>query len=100
LRNEQARVVRKEIDESPYPVIVVWDFNSFELSYAYWHISRGLNDAWRSLHPFRYGATCEHRGIGVRIDYILSSESIKPTKCSIPKTTASDHKPVVATLEW
>ena len=100
LRNEQARVVRKEIDESPYPVIVAGDFNSFEWSYAYWHISRGLHDAWRSIHPFRYGATCEHRGIGVRIDYILSSPSLRPVACDIKATTASDHKPVVATLEW
>jgi len=100
LRNEQARVVRKEIDESPYPVIVAGDFNSFEWSYAYWHISSGLHDAWRSIHPFRYGATCEHRGIGVRIDYILSSPSLRPVACDIKETTASDHKPVVATLEW
>ena len=99
-RNEQARVVRKEIETSPYPVIVVGDFNSIELSYAYWEISRGLHDAWRSLHPFQYGATCEHRGFGVRIDYILSSDPIKPTACTVTKAGGSDHRPVVATLEW
>jgi endonuclease/exonuclease/phosphatase (EEP) superfamily protein YafD len=79
---------------------VVGDFNALEWSYAYWHISQGLHDAWRELHPWRWGATCEHRGIGVRIDYILSSESILPCSCSIKQTTGSDHKPVVATLEW
>lgn len=100
LRNEQARTVRNEIESSPYPVIVVGDFNALEWSYAYWHISQGLHDAWRELHPWRWGATCEHRGIGVRIDYILSSESILPCSCSIKQTTGSDHKPVVATLEW
>lgn len=100
LRNEQARVVRQEIEESPYPAIVVGDFNSTEWSYAYWHIRRGLQDAWRSLHPFSYGATCVHRGVGVRIDYILSSPPLKPVHCAIQKTTASDHKPVVATLTW
>lgn len=99
-RNEQARVVRKEIEASPYPVIVVGDFNSIELSYAYWHISSGLHDAWRSLHPFSYGATCEHRGVGVRIDYIFCSDPLKPVSCSVTKRSGSDHKPVVATLEW
>lgn len=99
-RNEQARVVRKEIEASPYPVIVAGDFNSIELSYAYWHISSDLHDSWRYLHPFRYGATCEHRGYGVRIDYIFCSESLTPTHCEIIKTTGSDHRPVVATLEW
>ena len=100
LRNEQAKVVRKEIENSPYPVIAVGDFNSITFSYAYWHISEGLHDAWREIHPWQWGATCEHRGFGVRIDYILSSESIKPVNCVIPETKGSDHKPVAATLEW
>ena len=100
LRNEQARIVRKEIEQSPYPVIVVGDFNSIALSYAYWHISEGLHDAWRTIHPWQWGATCEHRGFGFRIDYILSSETLLPTACSIPDAPGSDHKPVVATLEW
>ena len=100
LRNKQARVVRKEIEQSPYPVIVVGDFNSVTLSYAYWHISSGLHDAWRTVHPLAWGATCEKRGYGVRIDYILSSESLLPTQCVIPSAQGSDHKPLVATLEW
>lgn len=100
LRNEQARIVRAEIDSSPYPVIVVGDFNSIALSYAYWHISEGLHDAWRYTHPWQWGATCEHRGFGFRIDYILSSDSLVPTSCSIPNASGSDHKPVLATLEW
>ena len=100
LRNEQARVVRKEIEASPYPVIVVGDFNAIELSYAYWHISSGLHDAWRSIHPWSWGATCEHRGFGFRIDYILSSESLTPVRCEIPTASGSDHRPVVATLVW
>ena len=99
-RNEQARIVRKEIEASPYPVIVAGDFNSTELSYAYWHISRGLHDAWRSLHWFEYGATCEHRGYGVRIDYIFCSDPLKPVESSIPHASGSDHKPVRATFEW
>ncbi|MBR4499632.1 MAG: endonuclease/exonuclease/phosphatase family protein [Paludibacteraceae bacterium] len=99
LRNAQARVIRSEIEASPYPVIVVGDFNAMPLSYAYRHIRQGLHDAWRANH-LGYGATCEHRGIGLRIDYILSSESIIPTSCTIQETTGSDHKPVVATLEW
>ena len=100
LRNEQARVIRKEIEESPYPVIAAGDFNAIALSYAYWHLSRGMHDAWRSTHLWELGATCEHRGFGVRIDYIFSSASLKPISCSIPNASGSDHKPVVATLAW
>ena len=100
LRNEQARVVRQEIEASPYPVIVAGDFNSVPWSYAYWHISSGLHDAWRELH-WGYGATCEHRGFGVRIDYILCSDPLVPVKSEVVKqASGSDHRPVTATLTW
>lgn len=100
LRNKQAQVIRAEINVSPYPVIVVGDFNSVALSFAYWHISRGLHDAWTTVHPWRWGATYEYKGFGLRIDYILCSDPLKPVSCSVPDASGSDHKPVVATLEW
>ena len=100
LRNAQARVIRAEIEASPYPVIVVGDFNSVALSYAYWTISSGLLDAWNETHPWEWGATFEKMGVGLRIDYILSSPSLRPTACETKQTTGSDHKPVVATLTW
>lgn len=100
LRNEQARVVRREIDNSPYPVIVAGDFNSIVFSYAYWHISSGLKDAWRETHPWEWGPTCEKRGWGIRIDYILCSDPLVPTRCDVHRLNGSDHRPVSATLEW
>jgi len=101
LRNAQARVIRREIEASPYPVIVVGDFNSVALSFAYWHISAGLHDAWNETHYFwEWGATYEYKGIGLRIDYILCSNPLKPVACEVKETTGSDHKPVVATLAW
>ena len=101
LRNAQAQVVRREIDDSPYPVIVVGDFNSVALSFAYWHISSGLHDAWNETHYFwEWGATYDYKGIGFRIDYILCSDPLQPVSCTVKATTGSDHKPVVATLEW
>lgn len=100
LRHEQARMVRDEVKASPYPVIVVGDFNSTPLSYTYLTISRGLNDAWAQTSWGRWGTTCVKRGIGLHIDYILSSPSIVPVACDIKKTTGSDHRPVVATLAW
>ena len=99
LRNEQAQVVRKEIEASPYPVIVVGDFNAPVWSFAYQHISEGLYDAWTENHAWSWGATIEKRGIGLRIDYILCSDPLRPTACEVIKTTGSDHRPVVATLK-
>lgn len=100
LRNKQAQVVRAEIDASPHPVIVVGDFNSVPLSYAYWCLSSGLHDAWSETHSWEWGATYSYKGIGLRIDYILCSDPIHPKSCVIPNAKGSDHKPVVATLAW
>lgn len=101
LRNRQAQVVRKEIEASPYPVIVVGDFNSVALSYAYWCIGNGLYDAWRETHyPWQLGATCEKRGLGLRIDYILCSDPLRPAACDVRETAGSDHKPLMTTLKW
>lgn len=100
LRNAQARVIRDEIKASPYPVVVVGDFNSIPLSYTYLTIRRGLHDAWAETSWGRWGTTCTKRNIGVHIDYILSSPVLQPVSCDIIKTTGSDHRPVVATLAW
>lgn len=101
LRNRQAQIVRQEIENSPYPVIVVGDFNSIAISYAYWCLSKGLRDAWRECRSWHdRGVTCIKRGIGLRIDYILCSETLHPDTCTVPNAPGSDHKPVVATLSW
>ena len=100
LRNEQAKIVRTEIEASPYPVIVVGDFNAPAWSFAYQHIAAGLHDAWNSVHPWQPGFTVEKRGLGLRIDYILCSDPLVPAKCAVSSSHSSDHKPVIATLAW
>lgn len=101
LRNKQANTVRMEVENSPYPVVVVGDFNATALSYAYRHISSGLTDVWRATHPWwEWGATCRKGGYGVRIDYILCASPLRPTACFVADAPGSDHYPVTATLEW
>ena len=101
LRNNQAKVVRTEIEQSPYPVIVAGDFNAPAWSFAYRHISEGLHDAWTDTHYlWQWGATCEKRGYGVRIDYILCSDPLRPVTAAVSDASGSDHKPVIATLKW
>ena len=99
-RKAQAKVVRQEIEQSPYPVIVVGDFNDVALSTTYRTISHGLHDAWLETSWFRWGATCEKLGLGVRIDYVLTDPTIVPVSCSVLPFSGSDHRPVLATLAW
>ena len=100
LRQAQARVVSDSIQASPHSVIVVGDFNDTPLSYTYWTISRGLKDCFLRTSNGRIGSTWHQSRIGLRIDYILCSQSLYPTAFTIHPTKASDHFPCQATICW
>lgn len=93
IRAEQARLLKKHIDSSPYPVIVCGDFNETPGSYTYRILSEGLTDAFRA----------SGRGIGktyagllpsYRIDYILLSPGLYPVNFSTHSASVSDHMPI------
>ncbi|WP_210148412.1 endonuclease/exonuclease/phosphatase family protein [Chryseobacterium scophthalmum] len=96
---EQVKIIRESIDNSPYPVIVAGDFNAVPNSYEYYKTSQGLKDAFyevgrgsgTSFHDYKYP---------LRIDYIFTSESIKPVSYKVDRSVnLSDHFPVVATFK-
>lgn len=106
-RQEQAQAVREEIERSPYPVLVVGDFNDLPLSATYRTISEGLTDAFLATSVGRVGtsfrlpmkvAGCKIT-VPLRIDYILSSPSLTPSKCWTDTVTYSDHFPLHAMFE-
>lgn len=92
---EQVDIIRKEIEQSPYPVIVVGDFNAVPNSYEYYQISNGLQDAFvkagkgsgTSFHDFK---------VPLRIDYVFASKELQPTSYTIDRSVhISDHFPVI-----
>lgn len=96
---EQVKIIREAIDNSPYPVIVAGDFNSVPNSYEYYETSKGLKDAFyevgrgsgTSFHDYKYP---------LRIDYIFTSESIQPVTYEVDHSVhLSDHFPVIATFK-
>ena len=96
---EQVKILQEAIDNSPYPVIVAGDFNSVPNSYEYYETSKGLKDAFyevgrgsgTSFHDYKYP---------LRIDYIFTSESIKPVTYKVDHSVnLSDHYPVIATFK-
>ena len=93
----QAQVVKNFIDRSPYPVIVLGDFNDTPVSYAYTKIRKGLNDAFVKSG---YGAGFTYRGNYPpnRIDYILYDNNLISTKFDILKIKYSDHYPILASF--
>lgn len=98
LHQQQIAIVRKVIDESPYPVFVVGDLNSVPNSYEYYHLSEGLKDAFvetgrgsgTSFHDYKFP---------LRIDYVFISPSIQPVSYKVDHSVRlSDHFPVISTF--
>lgn len=95
LRSKQSQILKDNINESPYPVIVVGDFNDTPVSYSYRKIRKGLNDSFINSG---YGAGFTYKGNYPpnRIDYILYDNSLINSYFEILKVKYSDHYPIVA----
>lgn len=100
LRRKQAVKVRSAIQQSPYPVIAVGDFNAIPLSLVYWTMNIGLRDCFAESSFGRYGATYQQRGLGIRIDYTFTSRTLQPITSYVDTATYSDHFPLITTIGW
>ncbi|MDQ0592169.1 endonuclease/exonuclease/phosphatase (EEP) superfamily protein YafD [Chryseobacterium ginsenosidimutans] len=99
IHQEQISVIKKAVENSPYPIILAGDFNSVPNSYEYYHLLGGLQDAFvkagngsaTSFHDYKFP---------IRIDYIFTSKSIKPITYKVDRSVRiSDHYPVIATFK-
>lgn len=91
----QAQVVKDHINQSPFPVMVLGDFNDTPVSYAYRKIRKGLNDSFVNSG---YGAGFTYKGNYPpnRIDYILYNNTLINSYFEIIKVKYSDHYPIIA----
>jgi len=91
----QAQVVKGQITRSPFPVIVVGDFNDTPVSYSYRKIRKGLFDSFVNSG---YGAGFTYKGNYPpnRIDYILYDKTLINSYFEIKKVKYSDHYPIIA----
>jgi endonuclease/exonuclease/phosphatase family metal-dependent hydrolase len=91
----QAQLVKDNINRSPFPVIVLGDFNDTPVSYAYRKIRKGLNDSFLNSG---YGAGFTYIGNYPRnrIDYILYDDALINSYFEIIKVKYSDHYPIIA----
>lgn len=94
-RASQAKQINKHISNSPYPVLLVGDFNDTPCSYAYTKASSGLNDAFTKAgkgfsNTFNNGIYPSYR-----IDYILFDDYFTTFNYRRIKLKASDHYPIL-----
>ncbi len=100
-RKAQALTIRQAITESPYPALVVGDFNSLPTSWVYATIrGRDLQDAFLKTSWLRLGNTYTTHHLGVRIDYVLTSKNLTPLCTEVLHLRGSDHYPLLSTISW
>ena len=88
-RAHEVEIIKKNIKDSPFPIIICGDFNDTPLSYAYSKIKGELIDSFSSCG----------KGIGesfvkipgLRIDYIMHDKKFKSSNYKKQKDILSDH---------
>ncbi|MFP3592138.1 endonuclease/exonuclease/phosphatase family protein [Chryseobacterium sp. SIMBA_038] len=99
MHQNQVADIKKGIENSPYPVILLGDLNSVPNSYEYYHLSEGLQDAFMEVGKGS-GTSFHDYKFPLRIDYIFTSKSIQPITYKVDRSVKiSDHYPVVATFK-
>jgi len=97
MRAEQAEIISNYIKDSPYPVIVMGDFNDTAHSYTYRKIKKGLHDAFRRSGK-GFGHTYSGELPKFRIDYILYSDPMVSEEFKRIKEDYSDHYPISTSI--
>ncbi|MEA1878340.1 MAG: endonuclease/exonuclease/phosphatase family protein [Bacteroidota bacterium] len=96
-RSEQIEVLRKEVDKSPFPVIICGDFNDTPVSYTYKNLKKDLKDSFVESGK-GMGASYQKFKLPLRIDYILHDQRLFSGRHEVIDVDYSDHKPIKANL--
>jgi endonuclease/exonuclease/phosphatase family metal-dependent hydrolase len=98
LRGYQADAVRRQLDRSPYPLVICGDFNDVPNSYTYFHIRGNLQDAFIAKC---LGIGRSYKGISptLRIDYILPSKEFLVIQSMKLNSPYSDHNAMLTDLQ-
>lgn len=98
LRKQQSKTLRKQLDDSPYPVILCGDFNDVPNSYSYFKVKGNLQDAFLKKGS-GIGRTFRFISPNLRIDYIMADKKFNIQQFEIIKVPYSDHYPLVTDLD-
>ena len=100
IRSEQVKMLRKHIDNCPYPVIICGDFNDQPMSYVYKHLmnSDKVKDGFTERGA---GIGTSYNGVipALRIDYILADKGLDQLEYKRIKPTFSDHFAIFSKLQ-
>lgn len=98
IQQEQMELVREVVQESPYRILLIGDFNNTPYSYIYRELrSMGLQDAHKEKGN-GFGRTFVFDYFPLRIDYILPDTNIEILEFETIQVDYSDHFPIQALL--
>lgn len=95
----QTTKILEVIEESPYPVIIMGDFNDTPQSFAYQQLRQGRKDAFIE-RGYGFGASYLEPFPVLRIDYILYDPDFECTAYKSNTEIESDHKIITANFKF
>lgn len=98
-RRAQARQLTGWVREAGLPCIVGGDFNALPYTPEYWTLARDMVDCTRAV-PMNSRNTRPTWGLPAQLDYIFITRDFAARACRTVDTQLSDHRPVVADLEF
>lgn len=98
-RYKQSIALNKQIEQSPYPVVVCGDFNDVPNSGVYFNVRKNLQDAFLKKGTF-IGRTFRFISPTLRIDYIMPSDSFDVRQFKRIRALYSDHYPLIADIQF
>ncbi|MBC7382176.1 MAG: endonuclease/exonuclease/phosphatase family protein [Bacteroidia bacterium] len=94
----QVDEIRREMNKSPYKIVVCGDFNDSPASYAYHTVKGDLKDAFKES-GFGMSRTYIGKMPSFRIDYILHDPSFESFNYLTHTLNFSDHKMISCSIE-
>ena len=86
-------------EKAPYPTVLMGDLNNTPFSYVFKKLSGNMQDAFLERGT-GLGTTFVFDFYPLRIDYIFASNQFNVLDFEIIETTFSDHKPIMAGLQF
>ncbi len=95
---EQAKVIDRHIESSPYKTILCGDFNNGQYSNVYRTIKGSFQDTFLEVGS-GYGRTYIFHGLPFRIDFIFADQSFEVRSHVNYDVEYSDHYPVMVSFD-
>jgi len=97
-QRQQAEILRRHMDSSPYKKLVAGDFNNNQFSSVYFNVKGDLKDTFVEKGN-GYGGTINFWKFPFRIDFILVEPMFKVVTHQNYDINLSDHEPIMASIK-